>query len=419
MKKSRRFQEYISHYYRFLYIFGLKPEREHTFVYLFSLAVFAFFVVLYVFEMAPDNAFVQVLKFVLQFLLSGTLALGLFVAGVWLRISADDEVLRVDKSKFTAIPPENVHRIFRSSEEVSFQHDMSTVSRPSEVIQILLNTIEIDTESYYRIHAGSLDIPKVAFAGADVEAGIIRTNIASFRDIFFTHYFLDFPLSRSSSGENKAEANTLRSLVGPEFQRHYARQGTDITVCPGLPSPLGVTGSVRLRGPGDQVIWILQKRGAAAAADRSRLQMGYAGIIDAVPFFSSGSYSITELIRVELDDEVLLPLFNADPAISCRHVVLGICFNPNFLFQPELLVHTEIDMEQAHWDALKKRPIYSTADLTKNTIRVGDDELVLVKDDGWLTSVATDNRRVREIDIVAARLLNEWLQKTEASFAGS
>lgn len=410
LKKSQRFQEYISHYYRFLYIFGLKPEREHTFIYLFSLSVVFLFGVLFIFEMADDNAALEVLKFILQFILGGTLALGLFVGGVWLRISADDEVLRSDKSKFEPIPAALTHPMFLPADKVAFDHDMGRVSRPGEAVQILLNTIEIDTDSYYRIHAGSLDIPKVSLVSADLSRGVLRTGIASFRDTFFTHYFPDFPLSRSSSGENKAEANTLRSLVGPDIAFHYSQQSNPIEAYPGIPSPLGVTGSVRITCSGDgRSLWLLQKRGSAGSADRMRLQMGYAGIIDAIPFFHSRSYGISELIRVEFDDEVKRPLFGADADIVVDHTVLGLCFNPNFLFQPELLVHTEATVTSNQWDMMRGRPQYSTEQLLKGTIRVREDDLILVTDDGWLEALVTDRKRVREIDVTAGNLLREWL----------
>lgn len=94
------------------------------------------------------------------------------------------------------------------------------------LVENLLKWVNINKEDYFRIHYGSLDIPKVTlkqikFYDSNI---ILKCGKTSFFDIAFTHYFADFVLSSSSSKETDKSKYTLRNLFDNIINNYYKKK---------------------------------------------------------------------------------------------------------------------------------------------------------------------------------------------------
>lgn len=225
-------------------------------------------------------------------------------------------------------------------------------------IAAVLDALPMDQSDYFLAHAGALDIPKLCLRGVKVteQEVVLTLGAGSFREFFFTHHFADFVLSRSRS-KDAGERESLRKLLEPGYKRAYLsffEGGATLPTLDLTPNTLGVTGLVCLEFAGER-LFVLQQRGWHESAARGRLQLSYAGTINAYPYLLGRDQSgaapmdLQELADDEFKDEVMSkPLGQwlsgqlAPGGIS--HALAGICCNSQYLFQPELFVWTTVHL---------------------------------------------------------------------------
>ena len=138
-----------------------------------------------------------------------------------IRIDESDENSRIDINKnciYFGIPFSRVHLSFLDGDFFELGKDVS----------ILLNWMNFERDSYYRLNFGALDIPKVRLRELKYSSNEVRLVCAStsFFDIAFTHYFPDFPLSNSSTSAN-GPSPTLRRLLQCDLEQHYSKIAED------------------------------------------------------------------------------------------------------------------------------------------------------------------------------------------------
>jgi hypothetical protein len=146
--------------------------------------------------------------------------------------------------------------------------DISHIKTMHPFIAAVLRFTVFDKEDLFRLEAGSLDVPKAALDSVSLVDGdmIVKLRSTSFYDVFYTHYFADYPLSSQHIDENAPTMDTtLRNLFekkAKEFISHgitaFATE-LHMTPFPLLPNPLGVTGICRIYCA-DAYLYILRKR---------------------------------------------------------------------------------------------------------------------------------------------------------------
>lgn len=226
--------------------------------------------------------------------------------------------------------------------------------RPSFVVESMLKWTEFDKDSYFRLDAGSLDIPKIAVRSIarDDRAREITLSIgmASFFDIYFTHHSPDLIISTTPSDEGRNNPkHTLRKRIGAQIETFYQHQtaewkkGEPVLSCSNLlPNPLGLSG-IAIVPHGDRNYVILRRRSLHQIADRDKLEWSFAGLADATSWQDGNRITLEEFVADELRDELYRPVqlpclkkFQND--VLPKIYPIGLAFNKLLLFQPELFI---------------------------------------------------------------------------------
>jgi hypothetical protein len=222
-------------------------------------------------------------------------------------------------------------------------------------VAAMLDALPLDQDDFFLAHAGSLDIPKLTLRSIETNANEIalELGVGSFREFFFTHHFADYVLSRSSSGES-GKKETLRNSFSPLYERAYAGffkgEARRLDFLAYTPNTLGITGCVQVVC-GAKSILVFQRRGHHESAARDRLQLAYAGTLEAYPRFvpPEPELELKMLAGCEFEDEFM----QDEPGrllekytYTIRHTLVGICANSQYLFQPELFVLTTLAAQE-------------------------------------------------------------------------
>ena len=209
-------------------------------------------------------------------------------------------------------------------------------------IEDLIKWININKDDYFRISAGSMDIPKLSLVSIEKHGTNLKLNlgITSYFNIFFTHYFADYILSNESSMEMKSFDTSLRNYLSPMLKNHYNKYKdmSKIDFQYDLPNPLGMTGIICVEY-NNAFYFILKVRDSIDAAAKSKLQWSFAGTMDIFPNLYSTDFKFKDIVDDELYDEVLnYDAFNFLKEYSPRYSFIGLVTNELYLFQPEMYV---------------------------------------------------------------------------------
>ena len=296
------------------------------------------------------------------------------------------------------------------------EHAISEYEVPNS-LKSMLRTGAKNLEAHFVMATGRENRPlitlrKLRFNGGSLE---IDWGVASFYDMWRTHYFADVILARRVSRSSESikwacdvlyERNakekceklvTLRNVLSaylnwyfnsrlqqPCFEKSrlslmqdkeeyafmytYATSAGDksskaaIAFPEILPNGLGVTGVVILQEKsGEKKIALLQLR-EDNALDPSKLQWSFAGIIGAFDDFLerkslladfSNHFSLDDFMWEELYDEVLRPL-DIPKHTNYKVQALGLIINADKLYQPELIVSVRIPLEKSELTKITK-----------------------------------------------------------------
>ena len=229
--------------------------------------------------------------------------------------------------------------------------DVSHIKTMHPFIAAVLRFTVFDKEDLFRLEAGSLDVPKAALDSVSLVDGdmIVKLRSTSFYDIFYTHYFADYPLSSQHIDENAPSRDTtLRSLF-EEKARDFIAHGITafatelrMTPFPLLPNPLGVTGICRLHCAG-AYRYILRKRKGDVINELNTHDWSFSGLVEAHTLMFPGNTRRTaaDYINNEMADELLSQIHCCATEVGSV-TPLGVVFSAKYLCQPEFVVMVDI-----------------------------------------------------------------------------
>lgn len=156
--------------------------------------------------------------------LQALLALLMFAAVIYIRLKALTDVQRI------AGPLDEHHerRYDENCLSLDFRRvpgainasldatDVGEIKPLSGIIEACLRCLPVDADDLFRFDAGGLDMPKSSLRSIGLDAAgnlVFCLGSCSFRSVFFSHYFADFPLARESTEEGNPTIPTLRRLL--------------------------------------------------------------------------------------------------------------------------------------------------------------------------------------------------------------
>lgn len=237
--------------------------------------------------------------------------------------------------------------------------EISSMSGLHPFMETMLRFTVFDKEDLYRLEAGSLDIPKATLRSISIESStiIIKLGSTSFFNIFYTHYFGDYPLSTDSYDENNKHPDiTLRYIFGEMAEKFICDQTKEFNAAhhlypyPIFPNPLGVTGICRVAIEGSTYV-IARRRKSDVINEVNKLDWTFSGLVEAhkLLYATRSLVSVTEYIIGEIKDELLNMIGWNEKSIASV-TPIGIIFSEKYLYQPELVVIVDLKApsESAH-----------------------------------------------------------------------
>jgi len=232
------------------------------------------------------------------------------------------------------------------------------------ILEASYKWLELDRDELFLIEAGSLDIPKLTLKelhyNKEKNSLIIELGVASFYDIFYTHYSPDLKLSSQSANESSTRNFTsLRSLYENSILKYYEEANKNFSLSGEflpialLPNPMGISGIVVINTSSDTFV-LLRRRGESEILDRNRIEWSFAGLIEATDWIHTNSIPFKDFAESELNDEVIRKLTVLEEKIS-EISTIGFVLNPDCLFQPELFVTVEYKLNDDCFSLLKSQ----------------------------------------------------------------
>ncbi|MCL1067236.1 hypothetical protein L2735_10495 [Shewanella olleyana] len=245
---------------------------------------------------------------------------------------------------------------------ISLSFDYKEFYNFPSILDASYKWIALDRDELFLVEAGSLDIPKLTLKTLkyDKEDNSLKVELgaASFYDIFYTHYSPDLLISSQSANESN-NSTSLRSLYEHSILKYY-EEADNLFYSSGvftplslLPNPIGISGIVIINTPNGFFV-ILRRRGEHEILDRNRIEWSFAGLIEATDWVHTKTIPFTDFAYSELNDEVTkkLPILEEyTPKIS----TIGFVLNPDCLYQPELFVTVEYQLNNNLFCVLKRQ----------------------------------------------------------------
>lgn len=223
--------------------------------------------------------------------------------------------------------------------------------------------LEQDRDELFLVEAGSLDIPKLTLKelqyNEENNSLTIELGVASFYDIFYTHYSPDLKLSSQSANESSNNFTSLRTLYENSILKYYEESNKNFNLSGEfspialLPNPLGISGIVVISSSNDTFV-LLRRRGENEILDRNRIEWSFAGLIEATDWVHTNYIPFKDFAESELNDEVtrkLIVLEDKKSEIS----TIGFVLNPDCLYQPELFVTVKYKLNDGDFILLNKQ----------------------------------------------------------------
>tara|TARA_R110001592_G_scaffold347315_2_gene640777 strand:+ start:766 stop:2049 length:1284 start_codon:yes stop_codon:yes gene_type:complete len=244
---------------------------------------------------------------------------------------------------------------------ITFSFDYKSYYTFPSILEASYKWIELDRDELFLVEAGSLDIPKLTLKlltyDKEKNSLLIELGVASFYDIFYTHYSPDLKLSSQSANQSSfGNGTTLRTLYESSILKYYeeANKSFDLSgqflPISILPNPLGVSGIVIFHTSDDTFV-LLRRRGENEILDRNRIEWAFAGLIEATDWVHTESIPFKDFAESELNDEVLKSLKMLEGKES-KLSTIGFALNPDCLYQPELFVTVEYNFNKEDFSTL-------------------------------------------------------------------
>lgn len=246
---------------------------------------------------------------------------------------------------------------------VTFSFDYNRYYIFPEMLEASYKWLELDRSELFLIEAGSLDIPKLTLRELHYDKEnnslAIELGVASFYDIFYTHYSPDLKLSSQSANESGSNFTSLRSLYEKSILKYYDESSSKFNASGQfspialLPNPLGISGIVVINTPNETFV-LLRYRGENEILDRNRIEWSFAGLIEATDWVHAQSIPFKDFAESELNDEVTKKLAVLKDKAS-EISTIGFVLNPDCLYQPELFVTVEYKLNDEDYARLKNQ----------------------------------------------------------------
>jgi hypothetical protein len=313
----------------------------------------------------PDGVFTGVIEITLLMLLGVMLLLGKTL----LTSSKSEEQRRIAQldglNRNDIVKNKNSHIYpIQSGVKVTFSFNYENYYIFPGILEASYKWLELDRDELFLIEAGSLDIPKLTLKelhyNKENNSLIIELGVASFYDIFYTHYSPDLKLSSQPANESSTSTLTsLRSLYEDSILKYYEEANKSFSLSGNflplalLPNPMGISGIVVVNTLSDTFV-LLRRRGENEILDRNRIEWSFAGLIEATDWIHTKSIPFKDFAESELNDEVikkLTVLENKTSEIS----TIGFVLNPDCLYQPELFVTVEYKLNDDNFALLRSQ----------------------------------------------------------------
>jgi hypothetical protein len=254
----------------------------------------------------------------------------------------------------------------KSGVNVSFSFDYERYYIFPGMLEASYKWLELDRDELFLVEAGSLDIPKLTLKelhyNKEKNSLVIELGVASFYDIFYTHYSPDLKLSSQSANESSTnDFTSLRSLYENSILKYYEEANKNFSLSGKfspialLPNPIGISGIVVINTSSNTFV-LLRRRGENEILDRNRIEWSFAGLIEATDWIHTKSIPFKDFAESELNDEVTKKLTVLEDKIS-EISTIGFVLNPDCFYQPELFVTVECKLNDDSFSLLKKQII--------------------------------------------------------------
>ncbi len=246
--------------------------------------------------------------------------------------------------------------------DIELSFDPEAYYRRPPVIDDMLRWHSAELEPTYVMGRGALDRPKLALARIEKKSGRLRLMLGgcSYYDKVCLHdgahrVLSDIKIATADGRQPTSLFTAFGSAAGRWYQDVLTGPGPVIEPWPYAPNALGVSGLVRIRHAG-RVCWVVQVRGGAERADVGLLDCTFAGLVEIEGFLDGRPRTVEELLNAEFEDEAPSHVL----ALARRHGVeirpLTLLFEPDRLYQPELVALYTIDCpDEAEFDQLLRR----------------------------------------------------------------
>lgn len=340
-RKTSRFLDNLVFKYDFLYPLKKKPFFiMNIFFFYFLICCFIVYQIFLV-----DGGIDGIIKNILPFFVDLFIVI-LFTSIIFIyKMTSNDEIGRIEEKYVQVI---QIFDIIIPSENIKINFNANDYYQMPPFLEDVLKWLNINKDEYFRISAGSVDIPKLSLKNITLDNENLTFNlgITSYYNIFFTHYFADYLLSYEDSMETVKDTHTLRRYLTPILKNHYGqlKNSQSINFHYLLPNPLGMTGIICIESQ-DSYFFILKIRENLDAAAKKKLQWSFAGTMDIFPKLFN-NFSFEDIINDELYDEVLnYSEFHFLKELQAKYSLLGIIVNELYLFQPEMFVCVHYKVE--------------------------------------------------------------------------
>ena len=266
----------------------------------------------------------------------------------------------LDEVKFDGRAPDAPHLVLPARlADVKLSFDPEAYYRRPPVIEDMLRWHSSELEPTYVMGRGALDRPKLALVRIEKKAGKVQLMLGgcSYYDKVCLHdgahrVLSDVKIATAQGRQPTSLFTAFGAAAGRWYQDVLGGSGGAIEPWPYAPNALGVSGLVRIRHAG-RVCWVVQVRGGAERADVGLLDCTFAGLVEIEAFLDGRPHTVEELLNAEFEDEVPSLVLT----LAQRHGVeiqpLTLLFEPDRLYQPELVALYTIDCpDEAEFDEL-------------------------------------------------------------------
>jgi hypothetical protein len=271
----------------------------------------------------------------------------------------------VEEVRFDGAAPDVPHLALPGRlADIRLCFDSAAYYRRPPVIEDMLRWHSSELEPNYVMGRGALDRPKLALVKVERKAGkvLLMLGGCSYYDKVCIHdgahrVLSDVKISTAHGRQPTSLLTAFGEAAGRWYKDALGAARGSVDPWPYAPNALGVSGLVRIKHAG-RVCWVIQVRGGVERADLGLLDCTFAGLVELEEFLDGRAHTVEELLNAEFEDEA--PSQVLELAVRCGVLIepLAILFEPDRLYQPELLALYTIECPDEHeFDGLLRRQV--------------------------------------------------------------